>query len=120
MSKVKVLIVDDDETVRLVASEMLQILESDVTVAASGPEALKCLETETFDLLLLDVGMPVMSGVELFRIVRERSPLQPVAFISGYAEEDLSDHLDGHTYIVPKPFTIAALNEVLARLDSLE
>ena len=115
MSNAKVLIVDDDETVRLVACEMLSILQCDVSAASSAAEALDILKLDEFDLLLLDVGMPVMSGVELFQLIRERTPSQPIAFISGYAEEDLSEHLDGYTHVVPKPFSIATLTDVIAR-----
>lgn len=107
--KSTVLVVDDDEAVREVASEMLKTLDCDVTSVTSGPEALAALEQNSYDIVFLDVGMPIMSGVEVCRRVRKTMPAQKIAFITGFAEEDLTDFLDQNTWIVSKPFTIGAL-----------
>ena len=113
-----VLVVDDDEPVRLVATGMLETLGCEVTAVASGREALEALDSASFDIVFLDVGMPIMTGDEVFHRIRAHLPEQRIAFITGYAEEDLSELLDHKTWIVDKPFKIDALGKVLANVSA--
>ena len=115
MQSCSILVVDDDEAVRLVAAEMLMTLGCDVTSVTSGQEALAELDSIQYDLLFLDVGMPIMSGVEVCRRVREHIPEQKIVFITGYAQEDLTEVLDDNTWIVSKPFTIDSLSAAVQR-----
>ena len=99
----RILLVDDDRSVREVTAQMLDKLGYAVIEADSGAMALQLLESgATVDLLLADFAMPGMNGGELARSVNARYAQLPVVFITGYAE--LSElALDGNT-IVQKPF----------------
>jgi DNA-binding response OmpR family regulator len=80
----RVLIVDDEEGIRLLYKEELEDEGCDVEVAATGQEALDKLEAEDIDLLLLDIKMPGMDGVEVLRQVKERWKELPVVLCSAY------------------------------------
>jgi PAS domain S-box-containing protein len=84
-----VLLVDDEELVRLSTADMLSELGYEVREASSGEEALKLLERGFApDILVTDHLMPGMSGTELARLVRQRSPDIRTLIVSGYAETD--------------------------------
>ncbi|MBA3578037.1 MAG: PAS domain S-box protein, partial [Sphingomonas sp.] len=114
----RVLLVDDEELVRMSTGAMLVDLGYDVVEASSGEEALQLIMSETPpDLLLTDHLMPGMSGVELAREAQARIPALPILIISGYAEvEGLAPDLPRLT----KPFRNSELSESLAELARLE
>jgi CheY-like chemotaxis protein len=100
-----VLVVDDDEAVRLTTAEILTDLGYTVVQAASGNAALELLDrSRMIDVLLTDVVMTGMSGPDLARQARRAHPYLPIIFISGYA--DLGGiGGDGRAYrLIRKPF----------------
>lgn len=82
----KVLIVDDEEHARLYLANIVRKLHSELTVflAATPAESLFILEKEAIDLVLLDVELPGMTGLEMLRQLRGSQPALPVIFVSGY------------------------------------
>ncbi len=84
----RVLVVDDELIVRDSLKEWLEDVGFGVDMAASGPEALERLETAPLDLMLVDIKMPGMDGVEVLRQVRESRPDLPVIMITAYATVD--------------------------------
>jgi signal transduction histidine kinase len=114
-----ILLVDDDEGVRTVAAAIVEELGFKVLSAGTGKEALQLLgEDPRIDLLLTDIVMPEMTGVELARQVRAMRPALPILFASGYADvKTFGEELEAET-VLKKPFRIA---EVAARIrDVLE
>ncbi|HKD76902.1 MAG TPA: response regulator, partial [Ktedonobacterales bacterium] len=109
----KVLLVDDDDAVRIITTDLLIGLGYTVKEAANGATALELLDRGAqVDVLLTDVVMPGMSGPELARRVRAMRPGLPIVFISGYSEPDgLAEGSLGH--LVRKPFRVAQLQEQL-------
>ncbi|MFL6844695.1 MAG: PAS domain-containing protein [Allosphingosinicella sp.] len=81
-----VLLVDDEELVRLGTADLLQDLGYQVVQAASGPEALRALRDGGVDLLVTDYLMPAMSGVELAHEARRLHPGLPVLLVTGYSD----------------------------------
>ncbi len=79
-----ILIVDDEVPILNSLSKILEDEGYDVTVAKSGAEALKLMTTEPPDLLLLDIWMPEMDGLETLRRAREQAPRVPVMMMSGH------------------------------------
>ncbi len=84
LKKKKILVVDDEEGLRLLYKEELEDEGSEVTLAASGAEAIERLEEGAFDLILLDIKMPGMDGVEVLRRVKEKWCDIPVILCTAY------------------------------------
>jgi DNA-binding NtrC family response regulator len=80
----RVLVVDDEKNIRFVLAEALATVPLDVDTAASGEEALKLLEQQTYSLMLLDLRMPGMDGIEVLRRTRDSRPELPVVLLTAY------------------------------------
>jgi two-component system cell cycle sensor histidine kinase/response regulator CckA len=112
MDKQKILVVDDDEAVRSVTFEMLKRLGFEVTTADSGATALEEASHQSFDLVLLDLAMPNMSGVEVFSSLKALKPESRVIFMTGYSKDEFSDLLSDNedtTSVLSKPFPMQEL-----------
>ena len=111
----RILFVEDEDAVRGVAAKLLRARGYEVIEAASGEEALELAETHAgaIDLMISDVVMPGMQGPDLLKQARRYLGEAPVMFISGYAEAEFSDLLEGETGItfLPKPLDIKILAE---------
>ena len=110
----RILIVDDD-AMNLKRTQMILKKEYNVLLAESGNEALLKLRNEKIDLILLDIAMPVMDGLETFKRMKEASIDIPVIFLtaSGY-EEDVRTAISlGAVNYLKKPFFP---NELLKRV----
>jgi CheY-like chemotaxis protein len=82
--KKRILVVDDEEGLRLLYKEELEEEGNEVELAASGEEALEKLDTDGIDLVLLDIKMPGMDGVEVLRVLKERWKDLPVILCTAY------------------------------------
>jgi signal transduction histidine kinase/ActR/RegA family two-component response regulator len=112
-----VLVVDDEQAVRALAGEILELLGYRVLQAESGAMALEILETVRPDLMLFDYAMPVMNGAELARFARLRWPDTPIVFASGYADTaQVEAALGGEAIILRKPFNMQTLAQTIASL----
>src|SRR5687767_11657850 len=78
-----VLIVDDDAIVRETTAMVLEDEGHDVATASSGREALECLERRTVDVVLLDLGLPDASGLEILGAIHTRWPRVAVIVVTG-------------------------------------
>ena len=109
----RVLLVEDEDTVRAVAERALVRAGYTVTAAADGDEGLAYVEQGAqFDLVLSDVVMPGMDGPAMVKAIRARHPALPVLFMSGYAEEQLRKEIDiADVYFLPKPFTVQQVTD---------
>lgn len=117
MSK-KILIVDDNPNMSSLLMEMLEIYDYDSVRASSGEEALNELEKSNFSLVITDVKMPKMTGMELLEKVKEKYPKMPVVLISGYSmltsnQMDISVSPDG---FLAKPFLMSDIEKLLNSL----
>jgi CheY-like chemotaxis protein len=83
--KKRILVVDDEEGIRLLFKEELEEEGCEVEIAASGEEAIERLESNSIDLVLLDVKMPGMDGIEVLRKVKERWKNLPVVLCTAYS-----------------------------------
>jgi CheY-like chemotaxis protein len=99
----RILIVDDERAIRNTARTGLQLFGYRVEVAADGLEALEALKKERFDLVVLDLTMPGMSGREAFQRMRALVPGMPVIVSSGYALEG-AETLPGLAGFLAKPY----------------
>jgi signal transduction histidine kinase len=116
----RVLIVDDELTVREALADSLAEDGHTVVMAASGPEGLARLaDGAKVDLVVTDLGMPEMTGWDVARAVRTRHPGLPVGLITGWAVAlDISDEeRRAVDFIIAKPYTTEALRAVLAGIQ---
>ena len=80
----KILIVDDESEMRIALETTLKRENYQLVCVADGRQALDQFEDHEFDLILTDVRMPKLSGLELLRAVKERSPKTPVVMMTAY------------------------------------
>lgn len=85
MDKKKILIVDDDKTILTSFSEILQSKGYSIDTAESGTEAISKTDKDFFNLVLLDIKLPDMEGIDLLNAIRETSPRMMKIVVSGYA-----------------------------------
>jgi two-component system KDP operon response regulator KdpE len=114
MSAVTILVIDDEPQIRRVMRATLASQGYTVTEARSGEEALEMLRSEQPDLILLDVNLPGMGGLEVCREIRERSDVPIVMLTVRNTEKDKVQALDaGADDYVVKPF---GMEELRARI----
>lgn len=114
----RALVVEDDESVARLLRQALDEAGYRAQVASDGPAALACATHSDFDIILLDVMLPGMSGLDVCRSLRSRNVMTPIIIIT--ARDSTEDKISGldngaDDYIV-KPFQIA---ELLARVRAL-
>jgi signal transduction histidine kinase len=113
----QILVVDDEQDIRQLLREMLAFEGHEVAEAASGAEALEQLRKATFDLVVTDVRMPSMGGLELLRRVRQASPSTEVIVATAYAELEtaLECMRAGACDLLQKPFNLQELFTCISR-----
>ncbi|MFN3459309.1 MAG: response regulator, partial [Novosphingobium sp.] len=103
----RILLVEDEDTVRAVAERALVRQGYEVTTAADGEEGLEAIGKGKFDLVVSDVVMPTMDGPAMAREIRALRPELPFLFMSGYAEEQLRREIDiPNMHFLAKPFSV--------------
>jgi CheY-like chemotaxis protein len=112
----RVLYVEDNELVRELTCELLEDGSKEVTTAASAEEALETFEPGRFDILLTDLSLPAMSGIEFVRVVQGIEPSLPVILISGYAVVPEQLGLGSSVKSVIKPVDPPELDSLIDRL----
>jgi len=113
-----VLVVEDEPAVLELTARILRRSEYSVLMASTESQALSLAADHEFDLLLTDLVMPQISGLELARHIRQLRPEAAVLFMSGYSQEALGPQraLDEGVALIEKPFTALAL---LERVDAV-
>jgi CheY-like chemotaxis protein len=111
-----VMLVEDEPRVRSQARRLLQRSGYAVVEASDGAEALRLFDERPgqFAVVVTDVVMPILGGVDMVAKLREVESGLPVVFVSGYTAEDQDLPLDGRTTFLTKPYTIAALCGAIA------
>jgi len=118
----KILVVDDEPVVLNSCRKVLEEDGFDVCLVSSADEALKLIEDEDFDLLLVDVKMPKHDGIYLMQKVKQQWPDIPIIGMSGYTTPDtITDGLKmGAAAFIAKPFTPDELIKELRQVISKE
>ena len=104
-----ILIIDNEEGLRKVIEEMFSTLGCKVYSAENGKEGLEIYKTyDIFDLVILDIQVPIMNGKTAFGEIRRINPEQKILIISGYVDvEDLDDLIkSGADGLLKKPFSM--------------
>ncbi len=117
MKKLSVLIVDDERETRDTIAEVVQQLDLQAITAADGVEALQKLGAQKIDLILTDLLMPRMDGLELLARLKEVNPQIPVAVISGYgdATKTTAALTSGAFNFLAKPYSTGDIENVVRK-----
>ena len=115
--KGRVLVVEDEDAVRIFATEALKRQGYEVLQAGDGVEALEIMEDEDYkvDIVVSDVKMPEMDGPTLYKHLRLKCPDLKFIFVSGYADDAFNHVLepDADYVFLPKPYTLAQIAETV-------
>ena len=113
----KILVVDDEASIRFSVSELLEDAH-EITTADHAPAALELLEQHDFDMILSDMNMPAMSGLQLLDEVRGRHPGVVFVLMTAFGDERLAVRAlkNGAYDYVPKPFDNDELRALIARV----
>jgi len=108
MTTPRILVVDDETPVRVTLAANLELEGYEVVEAHDGPSALDHVRDSSFDLVITDIRMPGMSGVELFHEIRRLRPTLPVVLMTAFAVEGLVQEAlrEGAHMVLQKPFAI--------------
>jgi two-component system, OmpR family, alkaline phosphatase synthesis response regulator PhoP len=113
-----ILIVDDDEMVRIALCELLKPEGYEIDTAAGGKDGLDKINNKKYDLLMLDIIMPEMDGLELCRKIRQREECKeiPIVFLTAKSrEEDRIMGIDaGASQFLSKPISPEKLLEIIS------
>jgi two-component system cell cycle response regulator CpdR len=118
LPSVRILLAEDDESMRAFLERALTKAGYGVTAFANGEEAYERLKEEPFALLLTDIVMPRMDGIELARRASELDPELKIMFITGFAAVTLNTEADAmkDARVLSKPFHLRELVQEVKRL----
>ncbi|NOI74371.1 response regulator [Vibrio coralliilyticus] len=119
VSGVSVMLVEDIRMNQIVAQKMLATLEAEVTTVNNGQECVDLLNHEHFDIIFMDIQMPVMDGLEALKQIK-RDNLAPdtaiIALTANTFESDVQNYLEqGFDNVLPKPFKLEWLKGMLEK-----
>ena len=114
---IRILLAEDDDAMRAYLARALERSGYSVATAATGREALDLVNSSTFDLLLTDIVMPEMDGIELAQKAQALDPAPKVMFITGFAAVALqANDAVPEARLLSKPFH---LKDLVHQVDSL-
>lgn len=121
--KASVLVIEDDETMRAALKRILESEGLDVRTASDGTQLGEAIGDKPIDLIILDVGLPWINGLELAKLLREHESLKeiPLVFISGKTSEfDIKRGFEaGANDYIKKPFEIEKVKKTIRTLLEL-
>ncbi len=119
MSTKRILIVDDEETLTfsMYQSFILEKGDYEIVTANSGEEALEKLDSKKFDVAIVDIYLPGISGLDLIKKIKEKNPDTAIIVMSAYATMDKKDEAleNGALYFFEKPFDMKEVKKVVLK-----
>ncbi|UCB52081.1 MAG: response regulator [Candidatus Zixiibacteriota bacterium] len=115
----KILVVDDDPIIRKLLLEVLTNDGHQVNVADNGLEGLRLARRQPFELVLMDVHMPIMNGLETLIQIRQLFPQTAVAMMDSYPDQLVREAENrGALTCVHKPFDLEEIREIIRMVGS--
>ncbi len=117
MSSPKILVVDDEARFRTTLSKRLAVRGLEVVTVGSGKEAIEELKSKPYDVIVLDVKMPEMDGIEALAEIKKINPGAEVIILTGHASVDTAmeiARLGGYDYLL-KP---SSIEELMEKIDT--
>jgi two-component system cell cycle response regulator CpdR len=112
----RILYVEDNDILREVTAELLAQEQRDIVACANAEEALLAFKREPFDLLVTDVSLPEMSGIQLAREILNIKPLMPIIIASGYDLDFGIEKWGENVRSIIKPFEGVEIDGLIAKL----
>ena len=112
----RILYVEDNPIVREVTSELLAQEQRQIVALATAEEALHEFNTQSFDVVITDVSLPVMSGLDLARSILSIKPEAPIIIASGYPLTAVLDYLGPNVRTIVKPFEAREIDSLIMDL----
>jgi CheY-like chemotaxis protein len=118
----KVLIADDDQTIRALLSDMLADLGHVVVAAANGADAVELCAREQPDVVILDFLMPKLSGLDALKAMRERGLVMPAVLLTAISDASMREMegFEAPDAVLEKPFKRRTIEKALARATRAE
>lgn len=111
-----VLLVEDDESLKDIISLILRELGFEVTLAANGQLALDLISKQKFTLIISDIQMPQLNGVDMLEAIRKRGLNTPVILMTGYSDFlDVNLERRGAAALLEKPFTKSSIELAVSK-----
>jgi CheY-like chemotaxis protein len=116
----KILVADDDPVIRKLLCQVLSEDGHKVSLATNGAQVIEKVQKEDFELLLSDVHMPVMNGLETLRTMRSTFPQLPVVMMDSYPDQLVKQaENEGALTCIHKPFDLKELRGVIEKVKKL-
>ena len=114
--RLSILYVEDNPIVREVTAELLVQDDREIVATETAEEALEAFAAQDFDIVITDVSLPVMSGLELVKSLLALNPTLPVIIASGYAVDFGVRSFGPNVRSVIKPFESSVIDAMIAEL----
>jgi DNA-binding NtrC family response regulator len=116
----KILLVDDENLILYALSRSLKHGDTDVTAVTNGKDALREIQSGSYDICFLDVQLPDSNGIDLMKIIRDISPstsiiIMTAGILTDAQQRSLRDH---GCHFFPKPFDLNLMQAIIADLSS--
>lgn len=111
----RILVADDDEDTLGMISEFLELMGFEVAIAENGMDALSIFVTDSFDIVLTDLNMPVMDGLSLAAHIKNKAPETPIVLITASDKEAVLKKVKSGPFysVLFKPFRIADFRKTI-------
>lgn len=109
----KILIVDDEKDILDVLRDRLEHEFSEILVASNGSEAVEIAGEKRPNIMIMDINMPVMNGIEAKKIIRKSGSHIPIIFLSIRPKDELIEEMDDNTFYMEKPVNFKELSSVI-------
>jgi len=115
----KILVVDDEAIMRDLLTDFFEMMDYGVMSAKDGSVAMEII-TESqpgeYSLIITDINMPKMGGIELFKIVKSKYPDMPIILMTGYGIEKVRQDVEKADGFLAKPFELDDLNRLVSKI----
>jgi YesN/AraC family two-component response regulator len=112
----RLLYVEDDLTSQEIAVMFLEEFFNQIDVASNGKEALELFKKNRYDVIISDINMPIMSGIELFKQIRKQDKKTALILLSAYEEEVLQEHNLEINGFLSKPIDIEEFIKLIEKI----
>ena len=111
----KILVVEDNKINQIVTKKIIEKNNFECEVVENGILALESLETKTYDVILMDINMPIINGFETTRRIRERGITTPIVALTAFDKDEITDeaYSSGMNDIMIKPFEPVKLFQII-------